>query len=96
MNNYEKYKVYILTNLNNTVLYIGVTSNLNQRIQQHKSKHFKGFTSKYNVAKLVYFESFSTIWEAIAREKQMKKYRREKKDALINRMNPEWKELLPL
>lgn len=73
MNSSEKYKVYILTNRNHTVLYIGVTSNLIQRIQQHKLKHFKGFTSKYNVDKLVYFESFSTIWEAIAREKQIKK-----------------------
>jgi putative endonuclease len=86
-------KVYILTNKGDTVLYVGVTSNLSQRMHQHKTKRYKGFTSKYNVDKLVYFESFPSIMEAIIREKQIKKYRREKKDALINIVNPKWEEL---
>lgn len=88
-------KVYILTNQRHTVVYVGVTSNLSKRVHQHKTKFYKGFTSKYNVDKLVYFESFSHIMDAIRREKQIKKYRREKKDALVNTVNPEWKELNP-
>ena len=91
----ERYKVYILTNRNHTVLYVGVTSDLTKRIHQHKTKFYSGFTSKYNVNKLVYFESFPTILDAITREKQIKKYRREKKNALINALNPEWNELFP-
>lgn len=88
-------KVYILTNRNNTVVYVGVTSDLSKRVHRHKIKYYKGFTSKYNIDKLIYFESFRLITEAIAREKQIKKYRREKKDALINAVNPNWKELNP-
>lgn len=86
-------KVYILTNRKRTVLYVGVTSNLSQRVHRHKTKYYKGFTSKYNVDKLVYFESYPGIVEAIEREKQIKKYRREKKEALINANNPEWNEI---
>ena len=86
--------VYILTNTNNTVLYTGVTSNLIQRIQQHKTGSFKdSFTSRYNATKLVYYEHFDTITEAIQREKQIKAGSRQKKLDLINRFNPEWKEL---
>lgn len=88
-------KVYIMTNLRHTVLYIGVTSDLSLRVHRHKIKYYKGFTSKYNVDKLIYFESFQTISEAIRREKQLKKYRREKKEALINATNPKWEELIP-
>ena len=86
--------VYILTNDRHTVLYIGVTSDLPKRIHQHKTKYYKGFTSRYNVSKLIYFESFPKITEAISREKQMKKYRREKKEALVNEVNPEWNEVM--
>ncbi|PIB37266.1 hypothetical protein BFP72_18550 [Reichenbachiella sp. 5M10] len=86
--------VYFMTNSRHTVLYIGVTSNLIARVQKHKGKLYpKSFTARYNAFKLVYFEGFHSIEEAIAREKQIKKYRREKKDALVNEMNPEWKDL---
>ncbi|MCV9388508.1 GIY-YIG nuclease family protein [Reichenbachiella ulvae] len=86
--------VYIMTNARHTVLYVGVTSNLIARVQEHKDKVYpSSFTSKYNVFKLVYFEGFHSIEEAIDREKQVKKYRREKKDALVNQTNPEWKDL---
>ena len=87
--------VYILTNRNNTVLYVGVTSNLEERIWQHRTGYFKNtFTSRYNVIKLVYYEHFLTIEDAIYREKQLKGGTRKKKTELINKINPEWKELL--
>jgi len=86
--------VYIMTNQNNTVLYTGVTSNLPKRIQQHKEKFFElSFTSKYNVFKLVYWESFQEIGDAIFREKQIKAGSRQKKINLINSINPTWKDL---
>jgi putative endonuclease len=89
--------VYILTNSNNTVLYTGVTSNLIQRVHQHKTGIFKdSFTSKYQITKLVFFERFDTITEAIRREKQIKAGSRKKKVDLINHFNPDWKELSPL
>ena len=82
-----------MTNKNNTVLYIGVTSELVRRVYQHKTKTFKGFTSKYNCDKLVYFEVYSSIDEAIIREKQLKKGTRKKKNDLINIENSEWNDL---
>ena len=86
--------VYIMTNQNNTVLYTGVTSELKNRIYQHKIAYHKGsFTHRYNIKKLVYFEDHMFIEEAIAREKQIKAGSRKKKIALIERMNPDWKEL---
>ena len=86
--------VYILTNKYHTVLYTGVTSDLKKRIYQHKNKEFKGsFTSNYNCDKLVYFESFIRIEEAIAREKQIKAGSRKAKEELITGTNPEWKDL---
>ncbi|PCI09162.1 MAG: excinuclease ABC subunit C [Flavobacteriaceae bacterium] len=85
--------VYFMTNKNNTVLYIGVTSELVRRVYQHKTKAFKGFTSKYNCDKLVYFEVYLNINEAIIREKQLKKGTRKRKNDLINIENPEWKDL---
>ena len=86
--------VYILTNKNHTVLYVGVTSDLNSRIRQHIDKTFeKSFTSKYNVDKLVYYTSFSTIEEAIAEEKRIKGGSREKKIKLIESLNPHWENL---
>ena len=85
--------VYIITNKNNTVLYTGVTSDLVKRMYQHKSKVYKGFAAKYNCEKLVYFEAYDSIKRAIEREKQIKKYKRLKKIILIEKDNPEWKDL---
>ena len=87
------YYVYILTNDHNTVLYTGVTKDLERRCSEHKKKLIKGFTQKYNVDKLVYFEIFDIIEDAIAREKQIKGYSRTKKNTLIDQFNNEWKEL---
>jgi putative endonuclease len=86
--------VYIMTNDNNTVLYTGVTRDLKDRIAKHKEKHYPGsFTSRYNILKLVYFECFASLGEAIKREKQIKSGSRKKKLILINSSNPEWKDL---
>ena len=85
--------IYILTNQNNTVLYTGVTSDLVKRVQEHKIHRFGGFTRKYNVTKLVYYETFGNIETAIEREKQIKSGSRQKKKILINSFNPEWKDL---
>jgi putative endonuclease len=85
--------IYILTNPNNTTLYTGVTSNLPQRIWQHKNKTVEGFSSKYNCTKLVYFETFEDMPNAIAREKQIKAGSRKKKIELIEELNPEWRDL---
>jgi putative endonuclease len=89
----KNYCRYISTNKNNTVLYVGVTNNLTRRIWEHKSKLIEGFTKKYNVNKLVYFESFDKPSDAIKREKQLKAGSRKKKIELINKLNPEWKDL---
>ena len=86
--------IYIVTNKNNTTLYIGVTSNLPERILEHKQKKYKNsFTAKYNLDKLVYWESFQEIGDAIGREKQLKGGSRQKKEDLINLMNPKWDDL---
>ncbi len=85
--------VYFMVNKNNTVLYIGVTSDLIKRVYQHKIKAYKGFTEKYNCDKLVYFEVFSNINEAVLREKQLKKGNRKRKNDLVNQTNPEWEDL---
>ena len=89
----QKGFVYIITNKNNTVLYTGVTSNLIRRMYQHKSNKFKGFATRYNCDKLVYFEELSSVEEAIIREKQIKKYKRQKKIALIETENSAWIDL---
>ena len=89
----EQYFVYIMTNKHNTVLYTGVTNDLWRRVSEHKMKLHPGFTSKYNIDKLVYFEPFADINEAIAREKQIKAGSRQKKIDIVQEMNPEWKEL---
>jgi len=89
----KKYCVYILTNKNNTTLYTGVTSNLVQRIYQHKEKLVEGFSKKYNLMKLVYYECAVEVISAIEREKQIKAGSRKKKIQLVNAMNPEWKDL---
>ncbi len=85
--------VYIMTNRYNKVLYTGVTSNLLKRVNEHKEKTIGRFTSQYNVTKLVYYEEFETMPEAIAREKQIKGGSRQKKLDLINSKNPGWKDL---
>ena len=87
------YYVYLLTNWNNKVMYLGVINNLERRLYEHKNKLVKGFTEKYNVNKLVYFEETQDVTAAIAREKEIKKWRREKKNQLVNRMNQNWKDL---
>ncbi|MCC5797784.1 MAG: GIY-YIG nuclease family protein [Methylophaga sp.] len=89
----KSYYVYILSNINNQVLYIGVTSHLIKRVYEHKNHLVDGFTRKYNVTKLVYFEQTSDVEVAIAREKQLKRWRREKKNYLINQTNPGWNDL---
>ena len=87
------YYVYILTNKNNNVLYIGMTNDLRRRLYEHKSEQLDGFTKKYNVHKLVYFEEYSDVDYAIAREKQLKKWLRLKKNSLIETQNPNWDDL---
>ncbi|MGE0638575.1 MAG: GIY-YIG nuclease family protein, partial [Bacteroidia bacterium] len=87
------YYIYILTNKNHTVLYTGVTNDLARRCHEHKNKLVKGFTEKYNVENLVYYEVYDFIDLAINREKQIKGYSRAKKEALINKRNPEWRDL---
>jgi putative endonuclease len=86
--------VYILTNFTHSVLYIGVTSDLYFRVMEHKEKIYpNSFTAKYNCSKLVYFEQFSTIEDAIGKEKQLKNWKREWKLNLINSINPLWNDL---
>lgn len=85
---------YIMTNKNNTVLYVGTTSDLKDRIQKHKDKVYKkSFTAKYNINKLVYFETHADMESAIKREKQLKGGSRDKKIALIVDVNPDWRDL---
>ena len=86
------YFVYIMASRSST-LYIGVTSNLQRRVAQHKNLAFDGFTAQYNIDRLVYFERFNCIHNAISREKQLKRWRREKKIALIKSKNPTWIDL---
>lgn len=87
------YYVYILTNKSNNVLYTGVTNDLVRRIYEHKNKLIKGFTSKYNSNKLVYYEQIEEIVKAIEREKEIKGWKRERKIELIRNKNPKWKDL---
>ncbi|AEG31673.1 Excinuclease ABC C subunit domain protein [Thiomicrospira cyclica ALM1] len=85
--------VYILSNENNKVLYIGVTSNLVQRVYQHRNHLVDGFTKQYNVTKLVYFEVHEDMSEAIKREKALKNWHRDWKNRLVSEMNPDWNDL---
>ncbi|MFC7356817.1 GIY-YIG nuclease family protein [Jejudonia soesokkakensis] len=89
----QLYYIYILTNKNHSVLYIGITHNLKKRLKQHKYPSSKGFAKKYNTTILVYFESTQYVKNAIRREKQLKKWNREWKENLINDLNPDWKDL---
>ena len=90
----KQYSVYILTNQSNKVMYIGSSSNLEVRIAQHKQQCIPGFTAKYNVNKLVYFEVTSDPYAAVTRERQLKGWRRARKNQLIETMNPAWDELV--
>lgn len=90
----EKSFVYILTNQDNNVLYTGVTTDLTLRINQHRNKTFGGFSARYNLTKLVYFEEWPDITSAIQREKAIKRLPRKRKILLIERMNPMWRELM--
>jgi putative endonuclease len=89
----KSYYVYIITNDRNTVLYVGVTNDLVKRIYEHKNKQVSSFSNKYNLNKLVYYEVLEDIKAAIEREKQLKAGNRMKKEDLINKFNPEWRDL---
>jgi len=89
----EQYYVYVLTNKANKVLYIGVTNNLTRRIFEHNNKLVEGFTKKYNLTKLVYYETTADVGTAIGREKQLKNWHRDWKMNLITQFNPEWNDL---
>src|ERR1700761_1393678 len=89
----HSYYVYILTNASRRSLYTGVTNALKSRVRQHKEKAHEGFTAKYNVDRLVYYETFQHIQAAIAREKQLKGWSRAKKLALVQKRNPEFRDL---
>jgi putative endonuclease len=89
----HRYYVYLLTNKNDKVMYVGATNQLERRMYEHKTKMIPGFTEKYNVNKLVYFEETHDVRAAIAREREIKKWRREKKNNLVIAVNPEWKDL---
>lgn len=84
------YCIYLLTNQTNSVLYIGVTNDLARRVREHKSEQIEGFTKRYHLHKLVYSEEYTEIRDAILREKQLKKWTRAKKNALVASKNPEW------
>lgn len=87
------YFTYIVTNRKHGILYTGITNNIFNRTIQHKNKINKGFTSRYNLNKLVWFEQYQWVHDAIFREKQIKGWNRDKKIKLIESMNPEWKDL---
>ena len=89
------YFVYMLASGRHGTLYVGVTNDLARRIHEHKTKVIKGFTSKYDVSRLVWYEAYERIDEAIAREKALKKWHRDWKIRLIEEMNPEWEDLYP-
>ncbi len=88
------YYVYILTSVNRKVMYVGVTNNLESRVAQHRSGEGGGFTRRYRVHTLVHAEEYQYVEDAIAREKQIKGWRRSKKDALVEATNPSWADLL--
>ena len=87
------YYVYFLTNWDDSVLYIGVTNNLPRRLYEHRNGLVDGFTKKYNVHKLVHYECTNDVYSAISREKQLKKWTRAKKNALVVKENPQWRDL---
>lgn len=90
---HKSYYVYIITNFTNTTLYIGITNNLARRIYEHKNKLVKGFSGKYNLNKLIYYEETNDIYSAITREKQLKNWHRDWKINLIKNKNPDFQDL---
>ncbi len=93
MSDTHHYYVYLLTTSNNKVMYVGMTNNLERRVYEHKMKLVPGFTARYNINKLVYFEETQDVHAAITREKEIKKWRREKKNNLVAAVNPHWQDL---
>ncbi len=89
----KTYYIYLMTNWNHRVMYVGVTNDLVRRVYEHKNKLMEGFTSRYNINKLVYFENTGDIHTALAREKEIKRWRRDKKDALVQELNSDWRDL---
>lgn len=89
----NQYHVYIMTNKKHGVLYTGITNDIERRVAEHKHKEVPGFTSRYNLTRLVYYDEYGDVNEAIAGEKEIKGWLRSKKIALIESMNPEWKDL---
>ena len=90
------YYVYILTNDQNRVMYIGVTNDLQRRVYEHKNELVDGFTKRYHVHKLVYYEEYQGVKDAITREKRLKGLLRSKKNALVSAANPDWNDLAPI
>ncbi len=88
----NQYHVYVMTNKSGT-LYTGITNNIRKRVYEHKNKLIPGFTKKYNISRLIYFETFGDVYSAIAREKTIKGWLRKKKIELIRKTNPDWKDL---
>ncbi len=88
---HHNYHVYIMTNKHKSVLYVGITYDLARRVYEHETGKLQGFTKKYNCHHLLYYEHFTNIEHALEREKQIKKWRREKKNELIFSFNPEWR-----
>ncbi len=86
--------VYIISNQSHSTIYVGVTSDIAQRMVQHRNHQFGGFSARYNLTQLLHFEEFGSMAEAIAREKQIKSWSRKRKDELISSNNPSWKDLL--
>ena len=87
------YFVYMMTNIKNTVLYTGITNDIVRRTYQHKKKLLDGFTTRYNLTKLVYYEEYTRVIDALNREKSIKNLKRVKKNALVEKSNPEWEDL---
>lgn len=92
----HQYWVYMIADQTNSTLYTGVTNDLDRRVVEHKSSEIEGFTKRYNCTRLVYFEEFSDVSQAIAREKQLKNWKREWKNALVETINPKWNDLSTL
>jgi putative endonuclease len=90
---WRQYFVYMMTNRWRTVLYTGMTNSLETRVWQHKNKAVPGFTKRYNCDRLVYYEEYSEVDQAISREKQLKRWSRMKKNVLVAKINPEWRDL---
>jgi putative endonuclease len=94
-NGMDKYFIYVMSNTSNSTIYVGVTNNIERRVLEHRTPDTKSFTTRYHCHKLVYYEEYSSIDEAISREKQIKSWSRTRKDKMIDLMNPDRKDLMP-